>query len=105
MGAITMDKPDTEKTVQKEDLLNFYDEFVEFNDYCAFLCDAMSALFSEYADGEVNSYTIQGVRRQCGDLKERSERLEEVLAALYKQSYTDSQVTRLKYPKKENQRS
>lgn len=84
------------KQVNHADLVSFLDDFVEFNDYCAFLCDALSALFSEYAENEMDSHTIQGVRRHCGDLKERSEKLEEVLNTLYQQSYTDAQITKLK---------
>lgn len=73
------------------DLLTLYDDFVEFNDYCSFLCDAIPALFIEYAESEHDSHTVQGLKRHCGDLKERAERLESVLNTLYQRSYTKAQ--------------
>ena len=72
-------------TITQTDLLTLYDDLTEFNDYCAFLCDAMSALFSEYAESEIDINTIQGVKRHCSDLKERSEKLERVLNTMYQQ--------------------
>lgn len=86
-----MDNSKSEKITQA-DLLTLYDDFVEFNDYCAFLCDALSALFAEYAENEIDSHTIQGVKRHCYDLKERAEKLEGVLNTLYQQSYTGIKV-------------
>jgi hypothetical protein len=78
------------------DLLTIYDDFVEFNDYCSFLCDAIPALFVEYAESEHDSHTVQGLKRHCSDLKEKSEKLESILNALYQQSYTDGQIAELK---------
>ena len=71
-------------------LLTFYDDFIEFNDYCAFLCDSLSALFSEYTESETDNHTLQGIKRHCNDLKDRSEKLENILDTLYQQSYIDS---------------
>lgn len=76
----------TSRKRQKQDLLAAYDDFIEFHDYCSFLCDAVSALFSESMEGEPDRRTMMGLRRQCGDLKERAERLEEVLEKLYKEA-------------------
>ena len=84
------------KEQSKVDLLTVYDDFVEFNDYCSFLCDAIPALFVEYAESEHDSHTVQGLKRYCSDLKERSEKLESRLNTLYQQSYTSSQITNLK---------
>ncbi len=85
-----------DKQINHTDLVILLDDFVEFNDYCAFLCDALSALFSEYAENEIDSHTIQGVKRHCYDLKERSEKLESAFNMLYQQSYTNPQITNLK---------
>ncbi|MFT7559727.1 MAG: hypothetical protein ACI93R_001642 [Flavobacteriales bacterium] len=84
------------KEQSKVDLLTVYDDFVEFNDYCSFLCDAIPALFVEYAESERDSPTMQGLKRHCGDLKEKTEKLGSVLNALYQQTYTDTQITELK---------
>lgn len=88
------------KPISHADIVSLLDDVVEFNDYCAFLCDAMASLFAEYAENDAESHTIQGVRRHCSDLKERAEKLEEVLNNLYQQSYTGSQITSLKPGKK-----
>ncbi|MFT7561043.1 MAG: hypothetical protein ACI93R_002968 [Flavobacteriales bacterium] len=61
--------------LQKAELIELYDDFVEFNDYCSFLCDAIPSLFSEVTDGEPGTHTVMGLRRQCSDLKERAETL------------------------------
>jgi len=78
------------------DLLSVYDDYVEFNDYCSFLCDAIPALFVEYAESEHASHTVQGLKRHCSDLKEKAEKLESVLNTLYQQSYTGGQITKFK---------
>jgi hypothetical protein len=90
-----MDTPRSNEIVQKIDLVELLDDFVEFTDYCSFLCDAIPALFIEYAESEHDSHTVQGLKRYCGDLKERAEKLEGVLNNLYQQSYTDAQITQL----------
>jgi len=41
------------------ELLEFYDEFSEFHDYCAFLCDSFSCLVSKNEPIEIN--TAKGV--------------------------------------------
>lgn len=84
------------KKVTQVALLTICDDFVEFNDYCAFLCDALSAIFSEYAENEIDNHTIQGVKRHCYDLKERSEKLERALNNLYQQSSINPQITKVK---------
>ena len=38
-----------------EKLLDFYDEFSEFHDYCAFLCDSFSCLASKSESIETNT--------------------------------------------------
>lgn len=31
--------------IHRAEFVSFYDDFVEFNDYCSFLCDAMASLY------------------------------------------------------------
>ena len=54
-------------------LLQHYDEFTDFNDDCAFLCDAfaMLAANNEY----LNECSIRGLERHAESLKRRSEGL------------------------------
>lgn len=89
--------------MKKEEDLNmnlaaFYDDFEEFNDYCSFLCDAISSLFCEYQDCEPDPHTILGAKRHCSWLKCRAEELKKELHDIYERSYTDPKVTKLKPP-------
>lgn len=52
-------------------LLDLYDEFSEFDAYCAFFCDAVGAL-SERQDDFLDRNTAQGIRLFGDWLKERS---------------------------------
>lgn len=72
---ITSKEP-TSKTV---DFTTFYDDLVEFNDYCAFFCDAVSSLFSEAMQSEPDMRTVVGLQRHCSDLKARARKLENKL--------------------------
>jgi len=65
------------------DLIQLYDDLAEFNDYCAFLCDAMPNLFTE--DFDLDPHTIQGARRHCSDLKVRAEALKTGVADIRRQ--------------------
>jgi hypothetical protein len=42
--------------LQKAELIEVYDDFVEFNDYCSFLCGAIPSLCSEVTDGEPSTH-------------------------------------------------
>lgn len=62
--------------VGTNELIGLYDELVEFNDYCAFLCDAFSSLFSSSHELDAEARTVMGLKRYCEDLKDRSKKLE-----------------------------
>lgn len=64
----------SDQVALKEGLMAFCDDFVEFNDYCSFLCDAVSCLFNEAIQAEPDQYTVFGVKRHCSDLKAKSEK-------------------------------
>lgn len=57
-----------EKSLPSE-LLAFYDEFSEFNDYCAFFCDAFANVAS--LEGGLDDSSIQGMKRSAQWMKER----------------------------------
>ncbi len=73
---------DQKKGEVQDDLLDLYDEFVGFNNYCAFLCDAMSSLLSDAVESEPDIRTVMGLKQHCGDLKAKAKRLEGMLGAL-----------------------
>ena len=62
-----------ERSVQM-DLLNFYDQFTEFQGNCAFMCDALVSLIeeenclAESTAGGVSSYS-QWIKRRAQALK------------------------------------
>ncbi len=84
------------KNLLSAELVEFYDEIVEFNDYCSFLCDAMSSLFGEYKDSEPDIHTILGAKRHCSWLKSRAEELKNELNLICERPYTDPNITKFK---------
>ena len=58
-------------------LLNYYDEFSEFTEDCAFLCDAFACL----ADNQeiLDPCTIHGLERHAYGLKQRTKEFREKL--------------------------
>ena len=82
-------------SLKHADLARFQDDIVEFNDYCFFLYDALSAMFCETSDSEPDGHTIFEVTHHCLELKRRALRLEERFNKIYQKSYTASQAARL----------
>jgi len=67
-----------------QDLVVFYDEFVEFQAYCAFLCDALSAMvISEII---LDDATQRGVSAYASQLKQRVEALKISLKQIQQKS-------------------
>ena len=58
-------------------LLNYYDEFAEFNEDCAFLCDAFACLVDNQEI--LDQYTIRGFENNAHWLKQRTKELKEKL--------------------------
>jgi len=58
-------------------LLNYYDEFANFNEDCAFLCDAFACLADNYE--VLDEYSIHGLARNAHWLKQRTKELKERL--------------------------
>lgn len=83
-----MTQSKTEENILALDLLHFYDEFVEFHDYCAFLCDAFSCLATE-EDG-LDDSTAMGLIRFSGWMKHRVENLKQELKQIQERSYTEN---------------
>ena len=68
----------------EKDLLVFYDEFVEFEGYCAFLCDAFACMAS--AKFELHEATQRGVEAFTSKLKQRVGELKSGLKIIQEKS-------------------
>lgn len=68
-----MARSKSRKASLARDLVRFYDEFAEFHDYCAFLCDAFASLAAD-EDG-LDPSTALGVSRCSQCLKCRAQAL------------------------------
>jgi len=77
-------------TPLKTDLLRFYDRFVEFNDDCSFMCDALVALAAdeEYLDPN----TAIGASRYCDWVKSRIKGLEKELKQIHEKAWAQGQT-------------
>ncbi|MEE8056283.1 MAG: hypothetical protein V3T17_00385 [Pseudomonadales bacterium] len=58
-------------------LTSYYDEFADFNEDCAFLCDAFVCLTANHEN--LDQYSIQGFERNALWLKRRVNELKESL--------------------------
>jgi len=77
-------------TTLKLDLLRFYDRFVEFNDDCSFMCDALVALAAneEYLDQN----TAIGAGRYCDRVKSRIKVLEKELKGIHEKAWVQDKT-------------
>ena len=68
---------DSQKNQPKDsmatNMLNTYDEFTEFNDYCSFLCDAFASIVSQ--EEIIDEDTIRGLRRCSSWMKHRAQEI------------------------------
>lgn len=70
------------------DLVVFRDDFAEFNDYCAFFCDAFASIIS--ADEEIcDDATIEGIHRYSRWIKRRLRTLRGTLKGIQQKSFTE----------------
>jgi hypothetical protein len=60
------------------ELLRFYDDFTDFNDDCAFLCDAFASLIA-HSEEYLDERSIQGLERHAYWLKQRVSEFKERL--------------------------
>lgn len=61
------------ETGQKSELIIFYDDFVEFQENCAFLCDAIASMST--GEDRFDACTAAGINEFCHSVKDRSEQL------------------------------
>lgn len=71
---------ETKEQLRSRELLAFYDEFSEFNDYCAFLCDAFASVAT--VERELDDASAQGLKRSAQWMKERMEYLKTELKVI-----------------------
>lgn len=75
-----------------DDLLQLYNEFVEFNDYNAFFCDACAGVVSN--DDLLDTSTIHGIHRCSRWMKSHMEEFKARLKALERKSRTANHSSR-----------
>lgn len=71
-----------------ENLVAFYDEFMEFQAYCALLCDALSCMAT--TEMRLDDATQRGVNAFSGHLKRRVEELRVTLKQIQEKSCNES---------------
>lgn len=84
-------EPITEESLISHDILHLYDEVVEFNDYCAFLCDAVACLIVE--DDYIDNTTAHGLGRFSHDIKRGMDALKSKLKQIYEKEYTQRHIS------------
>ena len=72
-----------------ENLVVFYDEFLEFQAYCALLCDALSCMAT--TEMNLDEATQRGVSAFSGYLKQRVEELKINLKHIQEKSCSEDQ--------------
>ncbi len=76
-----MDKPEVSTNDQKlflsQALLDYYDEFVNFNEDCAFFCDAFSIMVENYE--LLDEHSIRGMARNADWLKQQTKAFKDKL--------------------------
>ncbi|VAW66552.1 hypothetical protein MNBD_GAMMA10-3052 [hydrothermal vent metagenome] len=70
-------KTNHQNTLLSEALLDYYDEFADFNENCAFLCDAFSSLVDNHE--LLDQTSIHGFARNADWIKKRTGELKEKL--------------------------
>ena len=68
------------------EITELYDDFVEFNDYCAFLCDTIPLLFKASLEDQRHDHTLAGIHRYCVWLKQRAAKMEQALEQIQEKS-------------------
>ena len=76
----------TEESLLSQDLLHLYDEITEFNDHCAFLCDAFACLAIE--EDCMDASTAHGLGRQASWMKRQMEAFKLTLKQIHEKAYT-----------------
>ncbi len=72
------------------DLINLCDELSEFNDYCAFLCDAYASIVFRSQDEEIGISTVRGVAHTCTWMKLRMEEINTHLRKFQERSLAET---------------
>lgn len=72
------------KAPLKTDLLRFYDDFAELNDYCAFMCDALARM--PLKEGYADDASAMGASRFCGWMKQRMQEMKGDLKRIHKKA-------------------
>lgn len=86
----------------KTDLLRFYDEFSEFNDCCAFMCDALAR--TSLKEGYLEGSGAMGASHFCNWMKRRMQELKGELGEIHKKANKQNSGLAESEPKKIKQK-
>ncbi len=76
--------PKAEARPVSKQLLDYYDEFTEFSDRCAFLCDAFAAVAAH--NESLDEHSVRGLAYSADWLKLRARELKEKLRTIQRSS-------------------
>jgi hypothetical protein len=79
----------TERTELADELLHLYDEISEFNDCCAFLCDAFCSLAAE--ERALDTSTIEGLKCFSYWIKQRVAEVKAQLKTVQERVFSDEE--------------
>jgi hypothetical protein len=77
-------EPEAKPLPLSRQLLDYYDEFAEFSDRCAFLCDAFAAIAAQ--NDSLDEYSMRGLAYSADWLKYRARELKEKLRSIQRSS-------------------
>lgn len=67
-------------------LLKFYEEFINFQGDCSFLCEAITSMATE--EEFLGTETALGINRHAHSVKSKGLRLQQELKEIYQKTYT-----------------
>jgi hypothetical protein len=77
-------EPEAASLQMSTQLLDYYDEFAEFSDRCAFLCDAFAAIAAH--NESLDEHSVRGLAYSADWLKCRARELKEKLRTIQRSS-------------------
>lgn len=88
MSDVLLDSPTTQLSFLAGELLTLYDDFLEFQGYCAFWCDAMSAITT--LGVELDDASREGAHAFSEQVKQNAQALKNRLKELQEKSCVGS---------------
>jgi hypothetical protein len=84
MADLSPKKSDTDETSLAVELVNFYDEFVDFHSNCFFLLDAVTSMLLNNKD--FDRVTVEGLGSLSWQMKSKANQLKEEFQRIHEKS-------------------